>query len=149
MATGRWFKVLCGLAAIGLAYGFLFYKKQSANAPVTPGWNDPAGCSYMASLDGEKELLLFENHFVRKYETTGDRKSIEGTWSFDEDTQQYSVILDGVTTRNSLIRPRAAHFCMLINGNLETADLTRSWFTSDVDPRDFDYSPDPDISARY
>jgi hypothetical protein len=148
-----WFKVLCGFAAVGLIYGFFFHERNSVEAPVSPGWEGLIPCSYMASLDGKKELLLFKNHFARVYETTSAHKEpmqmLEGTWSFDEGAQLYSVTLDGVTTKYAIIRPQAANFCMLINGNLETANLSGSWFSSDVDPGDFDYGPERNISARY
>ena len=104
--------------------------------PIFPGWDDLIFCSYVQSFDGTKQLSFSANQFVRfsDYGSSSDRTkgqkdvTIDGTWSFDETSKRYAVSLNGETTVYSVIRPENSDTCLLIKGDLESANLRESWF---------------------
>jgi hypothetical protein len=111
---------------------------------MVPGWEDLISCSYVTSLDGTKQLSISENNRATLYESVAlsdkkggyERISIEGTWSFDEISKQYFVALNGETTSYLLVSPERGGVCMLIAGELEAANLRRSWFSFQADEAD-------------
>ena len=84
-----------------------------------------------------KQLSFSPNQFVRFYDngsspdrTKGQKDvTIDGTWSFDETSKRYAVSLKGETTVYSVIRPENSYTCLLIKGDLESANLRQSWFS--------------------
>ena len=63
------------------------------------------------------------------------------------------MTLDGITSIYSVIQPKEADTCMLINGTLESADLNRSWFSLDVEAISImapilTFPPDTDCRAK-
>jgi hypothetical protein len=150
----HWFNGYSFVAALVLAsivYWNLVHHDAGPPVPVrvvVPGWDDLASCSFLISLDGAKHLTLFENHRAQLSEVerlkNGDPKNQnEDRWSFDENSKLYSLTLNKETTVYALVSPVEADGCMLINGNLEAANLRRSWFSThsdDYEPID-DYEP--------
>ena len=136
-----WAKVLYTFAAVALVYWIFFYKSDEArtleNKSAIPGWDDLIPCSDMVSFDGTKTLTLYEDHRASFYDNDqlkapkeGEHGvTAEGTWSFDEISKRYSVTLNGLTTDYLMLFPEDVNTCMLIKGDLETADLRGSWFS--------------------
>ncbi len=151
-----WAKVLYTLAAVALVYWIFFYRPDEArtteNKSTPPGWDDLAPCSDMVSFDGTKTLTLSEDHRASVYykdplkePKEGERGvSVEGTWSFDEISKRYSVIFNGVTTDYLMLFPEDVNTCMLIKGDLETADLRGSWFSKSDEPESDEPEQEPD-----
>jgi hypothetical protein len=85
----------------------------------------------MASFDGKRHLSLSENHSARLEEP--DQADSDGSWAFDESTGKYTVTVNGEAITYSAVAPGDGDNCMLIIGDLRTADLSRSWFYSRAD----------------
>jgi hypothetical protein len=69
---------------------------------------------------------------------------MEGTWSFNASSKRYLVALNGETTTYVLVNPEGGGMCMLIAGDVEAANLPRSWFPSPNDDNDSgDQGPGP------
>jgi hypothetical protein len=114
--------------------------KQRDGPQVIPGWEGISTCSFMVSFDGKRRLWLSENHFARIEEP--DQASADGSWSFDESTSKYAITVRNESITYSVVAPGGGDNCMLIKGDLATADLPRSWFYSrgEVDDQS-DYEP--------
>jgi len=129
-----------GLGVIFLCTIFNVVFKQREAPQVIPGWDGLSSCSFMVSFDGKRRLWLSENHFARIEEP--DRASADGSWSFDESTTEYTVTVHDESVKYSVVAPGDGDNCMLIKGDLATADLSRSWFYSRADLDDqSDYEP--------
>jgi len=102
--------------------------KQREAPQIVAGWDGISSCSFMVSLDGKRRLWLSENHFVRIEEP--DQANSDGSWSVDESTGKYIVTVHGQSVTYSVVAPGDGDNCMLIKGDLATADLSRSWFYS-------------------
>jgi hypothetical protein len=147
MASGlsNTIKVLC--ACSGLAFAYWVFVHGPEKVPTVPGWDDLISCSDSTSLDGTRRLSVSENSHATLYEARGpsDRRkghetiSREGTWSFDEISKRYLVVLNGETTAYLLVSPESGGMCMLIAGEVQSADLRQSWFSS---PADDNHEPD-------
>jgi hypothetical protein len=144
MGHTHWSKFLLAFAGI-TAFGWTVTHRTAGTAPApVPGWDGLIPCSYAASLDGVKELMLDENHLARLYDgaNSNDRaereegRSIDGKWSFDEPLKQYAITLSGVTTVYSVVQPENSHTCLLIKGDLNSANLRESWFALDLEDID-------------
>jgi hypothetical protein len=125
------------LGAIGivLVYVTIFHRSaDSPSTPIIPGWTDLAPCSYTTSFDGTKDLALDEDHRASRFDNAvvSDNKNnpVRGSWSFDESSKRYSVTFGNDTTVYSVLSIERAG-CILVKGDLESADLRRSWFSSE------------------
>ncbi len=85
----------------------------------------------MVSFDGKRRLWLSENHLARIEQP--DQSSADGSWSFDESTTKYSVTVINESVTYLVVAPGDKDNCMLIKGDLTTADLPQSWFYSRAD----------------
>jgi hypothetical protein len=90
-------------------------------------------CSPLVSIDGTKELHVFDDGMVVLWDETvkderGRTLPVEGRWDLDETTKLYAVTLNGAVTMYSLVMPRVGP-CMLVKGDLGAADLRASWFS--------------------
>jgi hypothetical protein len=150
-----WLKVLYILAGVALVYWIFFYKSDGArtaqNKLAIPGWDDLVPCSDMVSFDGMKALTLHDDHrasFYNKDPLKAPKEgehdvTAEGTWSFDETSNRYSVTLNGLTTDYLMLSPEDVSTCMLIKGDLEAADLRGSWFAKSDEPENDEPEPNP------
>jgi hypothetical protein len=115
------------------------FEKQEAPEAI-PGWDGISSCSFMVSFDGKRRLWLSENHFARIEEP--DQASADGSWSFDESSSKYTIAVHDESVTYSVVTPGDGNNCILIKGDLATADLPRSWFYSSADLDDqTDYEP--------
>lgn len=131
MIDSTW-KLICG--GVGVLFLYAMFKPafEQRQAPQTvAGWDGISNCSFMASFDGKRHLLLSENHFARI--EGPDQASADGSWSFDESTGKYTIGVRGEPVTYSVVSPGDGDNCMLIKGDLGTADLPRSWFSSGTD----------------
>jgi hypothetical protein len=137
----RWIKVWLTFAGVIVVLGVIGQIITVISPPPVPGWDDLSLCSYVGSLDGAKILMLDENHHVRfedennqKDSNDGDKnKIIDGEWSFDEGTKRYAITLNGATTIYSVVQWDNSNTCLLINGDLNSANLRESWFSQNVE----------------
>jgi hypothetical protein len=138
--SGKW--IYGGVGAIVLYAMFNVVFEQREPSQVVAGWDGISNCSFMVSLDGKRRLSLSENHFARIEEP--DRTSTEGLWSFDQSTGKYTVTIHDESIIYSAVAPGDGDGCMLIRGDLATADLLRSWFYSraDLDDQSDDEPPE-------
>jgi hypothetical protein len=150
--TPPWRKILLACGAAAIAYTACVHQSNKIIPPIVPGWQELASCSYAVSLDGNKELLLSEDHSATLYDKSvmkeGSRyKDIgaPGTWSFDDNSKKYTVSFGGIADIYTVVSPEQVSFCMLIKGNLESANLRESWFSAETDdPGDY-YDREPEV----
>jgi hypothetical protein len=132
-------KVLCACSGIAFVYWVFVHRPEIV--PTALGWDDLISCSDSTSLDGTKRLSVSENSHAILYEAHGpsDRRrgnetiSKEGAWSFDQISKRYLVVLNGETRTYLLVSPEGGGMCMLISGDVQSADLHQSWFSSPAD----------------
>jgi hypothetical protein len=126
--------IYAGLGVIFLytIFNVVFEKREAPQA--IPGWDGISSCSFMVSFDGKRRLWLSENHVARIEEP--DQATADGSWSFDESTSRYAITVNNDSVTYSVVAPGDGDNCMLIKGDLATADLPRSWFYSRTDVDD-------------
>ena len=117
-------------------------KTEERSLPA--GWLDLSSCAFTKSFDGKKWLMLGDDQSAQLREALAPEpdKAINervstGKWSYDEVSKQYSVTLDGETTKYALVSQDGVATCILVKGDLRNANLRESWFaTIDDDPGD-------------
>jgi len=127
--------LLICLVGAGLYWAFRNHSGNQTKDSLPPGWYDLLDCSYTVSLDGTKELNVFENHgavlYDKSVKVNGKYRMIDGNWTFDEASKLYAVTLNGETATYSLVEPEGpAGICILVKGDLGAADLRASWFST-------------------
>jgi hypothetical protein len=133
----------CGMAALLL---WILFIKEKTPATLSPaGWDDLIACSELVSIDGSKRLSLFENHVLKVYDKTATKKTESGTWSYREQSKQYSIMLADQNWDYVLVAPNGSDTCMLAKGSVEAANLGASWFSI---ANEYDDSRDDDHGAR-
>jgi hypothetical protein len=138
----RWDKILLvGAGIAALAYCQFKPDVQDGLVSNVPGWDDLILCSNVTSLDETKTLDLDEDHRAVLNGTpalnapqNAPPPKVEGTWSFDPTSKQYSITIGGVTNVYSLVNPLSIETCMLIKGSIGAADMRDSWFATRDDP---------------
>lgn len=116
------------------------------------GWEDLIDCSYTASIDGTKELNLFDNNRAVFYDKStkenGKYRTIDGNWAFDQNSKRYAVTLNGDTTVYSIVEPSGWGSCMLVKGELTAVDLSAAWFAIPSDADGADDPPEAEINGH-
>jgi hypothetical protein len=137
-----------GALLIGAIVLWITFKRtdKPLNEAQTLGWRELAPCSDLMSLDGTQQMILSENHVVRFRDERTAKFSRIGSWAYDEPSKRYSVTLADQTSTYFIVAPRGTDTCMLIQGDLEAADLGRSWFSSSAD--DYEDPREDDHGAR-
>jgi hypothetical protein len=79
------------------------------------------------TFDGRAEL--YDN--INK-----QQDAVEGEWRFDKGTNLFAVIFDGVPKSYAMVEPGQGPICMLLMGDLRSADLQESWFSPTPDEGD-------------
>ena len=115
--------------------GFWFYYSYSDNSKPVSGWETLSGCSEFVSLDNSKELSLFDDNRVRLNDKDGAKdRYVWGSWSYDQDTKRYSIDVNEGNAQYLMVSiPSAASTCILAAGELNAADLSNSWFSTQLD----------------
>jgi hypothetical protein len=142
--TWNWWPIAATLAASALYVMFFSGNTIKPSAkPSPPGWEELSECAFVTSLDGTKELDLFDDQLAVFYEESkndrGKGRMVEGTWAFDQSAKKYEVTIDGATTIYSIMTPERTAICMLVKGDPAAADLTASWFSIQEDNDSGDY----------
>jgi hypothetical protein len=134
--------LVLAIAVAGVAYLiFRRHEELAAEQPWPAGWADLLDCAYMASLDGTKELEFSDDLRAVMYDKAkrnerGKYLKVDGTWSFDETTKLYTVTLNGESAAYSIAAPAGGN-CVLVKGDLGSANLRESWFPKPLgDPGD-------------
>ena len=137
-------RLIYGVVGILFLYALfnVTFQRQEPS-PAAAGWESLSQCSVMASFDGKRHLSLDQNHLARIEEP--DQPNVDGSWSFDKITGRYTITVNDEPVTYSVVTPGDGDSCMLIKGDLVTADLPRSWFYSRVD---LDYQDDRDPPER-
>jgi hypothetical protein len=123
---------------------------RRVQSPAMRGWDELGSCTETISLDKAKTLTLADDGSVTLIDysnTTGSSKEAPveyGHWRYEPEPKRYAVAIGGLETRYLFLS--MDNVCALIKGDLRTADLTQSWFstvdTMDYDPGDYEFPPD-------
>lgn len=129
------------LGALGLgAYYFATHTashRKPEPPPPKPGWEQLTRCSFLTSFDGSKDLSLWDDGRAELYDNINKQQdAVEGEWRFDKGTNLFAVIFDGVPKSYAMVEPGQGPICMLLMGDLRSADLQESWFSPTPDEGD-------------
>jgi len=137
-----WGAILALICLVGAGGGLYYWtfgrgenaEQAAAQPPWSPGFYELLDCQFTTSLDGTKEMNLYENHVAVMYDKTikenGKFRAVNGGWTFDEATKLYAVTLNGEVTIYSIVKPEGVGACMLVKGDISAADLRSSWFSA-------------------
>jgi len=96
----------------------------------------------LISFSGTKYVTLFEDQhaeLVQYIPAQQGKESadsiINGRWSYDPSSTQYSITIGGNTISYSLFSPEHLAICILSKGEIDAANLYESWFTYRDDDR--------------
>jgi hypothetical protein len=141
---------LLACLAAGSAYWMLHSRAAEPRPPREPdaqGWSRLESCAETESIDGTKRLTLLANggalYEVVKPEGAGREAITEGKWSFDAGPGRYRIEVGDVDRNYLLVKPAGSSGCILIAGELRSADLTASWFSFGVEDDDGYIDRDP------
>jgi hypothetical protein len=122
-----------------LAVMYAFWPSNSPNDHLQKPSPWPAGyaelfmsdCLTLVSFDGTKTLTLADDQTasleMRSRKATAE--TVEGRWTYDANSTRYQVHLsDGAETYSLASIEHTGH-CMLIKGDLNSANLNASWFS--------------------
>jgi hypothetical protein len=111
--------------------------KTRLEESAAQGWDKLSRCSYLTSFDGNKDVALYPNGHATLYAKSAPDKGVDGEWRFDGATKRYSLTFGGGSENYSLVEAAQGSVCILVNGNLNAANLRDSWFaTADGGPDD-------------
>jgi hypothetical protein len=131
----HWWPIFGFCFGVVLLYVSILVRR--AEAPLVPGWEGLGRCTFTISFDGTKEFALSYNHQAVLYDHSKKKNAgyptIKGTWSFDEMTHRYSVMLNDVVTTYSVVAPEQTVACLLVQGDLGAVDMRTSWFSPVID----------------
>lgn len=122
------------VAIIGVISYFGFRPSHTPKQKM-PGWEDLALCSIQTSFDATKTLWLNEDSTARVTDKH-DKTLGKGKWSLlDAKAHVYSITAPGAEGTYVAVSPFDSDSCVLaaIEGNLNHANLRRSWFP-EADP---------------
>ena len=119
--------------------------------PWPPGFSELFDCTSTASLDGTKELELYENQVAVSYDKlvkkNGKYQKTVGSWSFNPTTDRYIISFNDAASTYSIVKPEGAGLCMLIVGEIGAADLRKSWFAGTSNEGPDDAPPEAEINT--
>jgi hypothetical protein len=139
---------IAGCTFAAAIYVIYLRPAKSPQLPENPGWDDLAPCSDALSLDRTKQLtleidgraVLHDIRPVKPGEAPQDRTT-NGAWRFDASSKRYSITFKDETTNYQLLASSDITTCVLVKGELDTANLLESWFATIGDDA-ADYGPD-------
>ncbi len=137
-----WIALIVTACASLAIYEIYFRPDKTELRPLETGWFDLSSCAVTRSFDGTKWLSLSDDRSAelresKKSEEGKDRLS-KGEWRYDEATTQYAITINGKTTSYSLFSTDDINTCMLFKGDIASADLRESWFTTMGSPDEYD-----------
>jgi hypothetical protein len=143
-----WGTILWSVVFFAAILGAIIYRANfradqpaAESVPAPPGWDELVQCTETVSFDGKRQLALLGDNSA---ELTEDDKDGHphvtfGKWAFDPSSQKYSTTFNNSTDSYSLFSKDDVLTCILVKGDLASANLLESWFSA----RDED-GPDPD-----
>jgi hypothetical protein len=131
----RWSIIVLFWAALLLGvYALLsFERARRLSRPEVAGWDGIHACGSLTSFDGAKTLDLDRSHKVRLTEKTSDdddapERTVDGTWSFEADTERYTISFEEHAASYTLVKPEDSSVCILAPGEVGAVNLRESWF---------------------
>jgi hypothetical protein len=129
-----WGIVLFWVALIfGVYYLLSAEGARRASQPEVAGWDDIHECGSLTSFDGTK-TLDFDRHrtasLTEKSSNEADKaeRKTNGTWSFDDEKERYTVVFGDSSLEYVLVKPEDASVCILAPGDVGAVNLRESWF---------------------
>jgi hypothetical protein len=126
---------LLACSVVALAFWILYPRDAEPRPPVepdAPGWSELESCAETTSFDGTKRLTLLAkggaSYEEVKPEGADQEATKEGKWSLEAAPNRYRIEVGEVERTYLLVKPTGSSGCLLIAGELRSADLTASWF---------------------
>jgi hypothetical protein len=120
-------------------------EKASAQQSIgMPGWDALLPCSSVISFNGKEAMSFFDTGRVSIFrdDDSASPKPVYGEWRFDAARSRYFVTFPGSSSTDyTVVSPEQSNSCVLVRGEVGTADLTESWFSA---PDDADDDREPD-----
>lgn len=139
-----WSRLFILLAVCLVIRGIYWIHTRPVSIAKRPpaGWDELEPCSSLISFSGTKYVTLFEDQhaeLVQYIPAQQGKESadsiINGRWSYDPSSTQYSITIGGNTISYSLFSPEHLAICILSKGEIDAANLYESWFTYRDDDR--------------
>jgi len=124
--------VLAPAFILGVYYILSAENAHRLSRPAVAGWDDIDECGSLRSFDGAKTLDFERNHSASLTEKSDDankpERKVDGTWSFDEEKERYTVSFGDSPAHYKLVKPEDSSVCILTAGDVSAVNLRDSWF---------------------
>ena len=131
----KWLGIVVFWAALIFGVYFLLSAEgaRRASQPEVAGWDEIHECGSLTSFDGTRTLDFDRRHTASVTEKSSSEpdkpeRKIDGTWSFDAETERYTVVLADSSADYVLVKPEDASVCILASGDVGAVNLRDSWF---------------------
>jgi hypothetical protein len=124
---------LAAAALLGVYHLLSAENARRLSQPVVAGWEDLDECGSLKSFDGTKTLDFERTHkasLTEKSENDANKpeRKVDGTWSFDEEKERYTVSIGDSSADYELVKPEDSSVCILAPGDVGAVNLRESWF---------------------
>jgi hypothetical protein len=124
---------LAAAALLGVYHLLSAENARRLSQPVVAGWEDLDECGSLKSFDGTKTLDFERSHkasLTEKSANDADKpeRKVDGTWSFDEEKERYTVSIGDGSADYELVKPEDSSVCILAPGDVGAVNLRESWF---------------------
>ena len=124
---------LAAAALLGVYHLLSAENARRLSQPVVAGWEDLDECGSLKSFDGTKTLDFERSHkasLTEKSANDADKpeRKVDGTWSFDEEKERYTVSIGDSSADYELVKPEDSSVCILTPGDVGAVNLRESWF---------------------
>ena len=126
--------VLSAFVVIAAAsYFWNIYNSPKKTNIAPAGWDTLSECEPFSFFDDTKSLEFSIDHKVifienKNEATKAPENRTDGRWSFDQHKGRYVVTVGGSSFDYALVRPENSSVCILASGDVNAADLQKSWF---------------------
>jgi hypothetical protein len=147
-----WGAIVGATIVAGLVYLFFFFepKRQEKKPTVYPaGWSELQDCTETSSFDGKSFLALTVDQSAELTETATSKDGKDdihvtfGQWNYDPASKKYAITFNGKTKNYVALSMDDVATCILVSGELASANLLESWFSTK------DEEPPPDEGTSY
>jgi hypothetical protein len=124
---------LAAAAILGVYHLLSAENARRLSQPTVAGWEDLDECGSLKSFDGTKTLDFERSHkasLTEKSANDADKpeRKVDGTWSFDEEKERYTVSIGDSSADYELVKPEDSSVCILAPGDVGAVNLRDSWF---------------------